>query len=451
MIPTPRDAAGLPRLRHALLLALGVPAAACAPDATEQKDPDITDVTGSGGTTGTTDTGTASSVCPGAESLTTEAGDPTGYVRCFDGAINRTDAVSWASPSACTTDADCGDGSVCISSALAEYGGGDETVCIQAACTTGDDCDSGECGLSTYDDGCGPIARLVCRTEDDACRSDDDCPDGANQCVLPYWSDAAWDCAGFDCAIGRPLLQSGRAVVSDIQLHDTEPFTTAGPLPDADTRGLLAAWWAHVAQAEHASVASFARVTLELMSLSAPPQILAGVQAAAADEIDHAQRVFSLASRFAGVALVPAPLPTEGVCPRQGREAVLRALIEEACVGETVGVAEARLALAGCRDAETCAVLRRIVDDETRHSALAWQTLRWLLDAHPELHDVATTAFTDAVHRLLESPTPPLPHLPEWGVLGENERRVIREDAVVEVVLPCAQAALGRELSPLSA
>ena len=289
--------------------------------------------------------------------------------------------------------------------------------------------------------------RLACRTDDDECRSDDSCSSSADQCVTPYWSEEVWVCAGYDCGIGRPLILQGadgqsRGIVADIRI---EPGRVAAiPALDDETRSVLAAWWAHVAQMEHASVASFARVTLELMSLGAPPDLLRGVQSAASDEIDHAQSAFEQASRFAGVALAPAPMDTAGVRPRMGAKAILHGLITEACVGETVGVAEARAAMEGCTDDALKAVFTKIIDDESRHAALAWRTLAWLLEQQPELVELAEQAFEEATAAVLASEEISMPHRPQWGLLGAGQRARLRQEAVAAVVLPCSQAVLGR-------
>jgi hypothetical protein len=53
----------------------------------------------------------------------------------------------------------------------------------------------------------------------------------------------------------------------------------------SDQRARLAAQWATDGAAEHASIASFARVTLQLMALGAPAGLLADTQRGAADEV----------------------------------------------------------------------------------------------------------------------------------------------------------------------
>ena len=440
-------APSLPALRVMLLSALGASfGAACggaSSDADKQTDitdtvvPDTTDPD-----TGDDDTGSPVIPCADAVPIVDRAGDPSGYVTCGDGAVLRVAPHSWAETGLCAADADCDPGEVCVGDEVAGLGGAD-SYCIPADCETGADCDSGECGLSVYDDGCDVQATLVCRTDADDCRSGADCPTDVPQCVVPWWSEEVWVCAGIDCAIGRPLVAgaAGQApITAGLEVAASERAPIAGL--DDNLRGALAAWWAHVAQLEHASVASFARVTLELMSLGAPAPLLHGVQAAADDELRHAAATFALASRFAGATLSAGPLSMRGVVPRQGAGAILRGLIREACVGETVGVAEARAALETCTDAATHAALSMIVTDEARHAALAWQTLGWMLRTWPELVDVAESAFSEAIAEVLAAAAPAVPAAPAWGLLSASERTTVREEAVSAVVLPCLRTAL---------
>src|SRR5690606_18379163 len=146
------------------------------------------------------------------------------------------------------------------------------------------ECPLGTCGVSVYNNGCGDALALACRTAGDACSSDADCQPG-DHCVFDG-TNGRWSCLGVTCAIGRPLLIDG--------LARTAPAVPRGDwLTDLDlprdlppaARAALAAHWAEVAALEHASVASFAGFTLDLMALGAPPELLAEAQRAALDEI----------------------------------------------------------------------------------------------------------------------------------------------------------------------
>ena len=62
-------------------------------------------------------------------------------------------------------------------------------------------------------------------------------------------------------------------------------------------RTQLAMHWEAAATAEHASVAAFARHSMQLMALAAPMQLIRDAHEAALDEIRHARLSFALASR----------------------------------------------------------------------------------------------------------------------------------------------------------
>ena len=76
--------------------------------------------------------------------------------------------------------------------------------------------------------------------------------------------------------IGRPLLDDGRAHVAPTREGGAWPRQGTSPAPAIaeDLRAALAQGWLDDALLEHASVASFARATLELMALGAPPELL---------------------------------------------------------------------------------------------------------------------------------------------------------------------------------
>ncbi len=196
---------------------------------------------------------------------------------------------------------------------------------------------------------------------------------------------------------------------------------------------------------EHASVASFARFTLELLALGAPPDILLEAQQAGADEVAHARVAYALASAFEGKEIGPGPLDMTGIAPSTDAAHIVTALVAEACVGETLGAAEAR-ALAGMvSDPALAAVYSRIADDEGRHAELGWRTLAWLLRSRgEELREVAARAFEKALS--VAGNDPVVAHgavAPERGLLSSAMLGALRRQALAEVVKPCAQALLG--------
>ncbi len=177
--------------------------------------------------------------------------------------------------------------------------------------------------------------------------------------------------------------------------------------------------WCAMAAAEHAAIASFARTTLELLALGAPPALLEETQRAALDEIGHARFAYAMASQRAGRALGPGPLAAAAQpFGAPSLAAFASATFRDACVAETLG------AIAVRRDAERAppalrARLVAIAEDEERHAELAWRTLAW---AVREGGAAARDALRIDVERLARA---------ESGAGPMND-----------VVLPCARALL---------
>jgi hypothetical protein len=276
----------------------------------------------------------------------------------------------------------------------------------------------------------------------------------------------ASSCDSTSCAIGRPLLVEGesrsagrtaRTDWSDLSPSSIPPIVLNAPAahapilpPDTESltpelRAALAANWREIAALEHASIASFARFSLELLALGAPPTLLLGAQQAAADEVVHAQLAFALAGTYAGTALGPTALDVTGVAPSIDAAQIAAALVTEACVGETLGAAEAR-ALAGfVKDPALAAVWERIADDEARHAELGWSTLAWLLRTSGEdVRRIAEEAFERAIVTMRADPIMPSAIVaPEHGLLSPAMHGALRRQALDEVVAPCARAVLG--------
>lgn len=219
------------------------------------------------------------------------------------------------------------------------------------------------------------------------------------------------------------------------------PPSTASP----ELRDALATAWTDAALAEHASIASFARAVLELLSLGAPPDLIDATQAALADEVEHARLCFAEARRHRDQPLGPGPLAQDAaVLARVGDPiAITLAVFDEGCVGEGVSAAIAGLAAEACRDEPTAALLRRICADESRHAALAWKTLRWLLDRFGDR--VATPLRA----RLATLTVPPVPHTPHpdlraHGRLAPRECATIHRAVLRRVVRPLADTLLSQ-------
>lgn len=471
-------------LRLTILAALGVPAAACSGDTTvlEKYNPPTT--------MAPPPANPPESPCVGATLVLTSDGFYTGFARCPDGTLHRLEPTSCdatiSGPSCqgdeeskfCESNADCTEGpygrcihqdfygNLGVSACSCSYGcaldsdcaadevcvckdvvsAGSRSTCEKANCAKSEDCPSGECGLSIYHDGCSQNLDLACRADSDACRLSPDCSGDYAECEATS-SPHVWKCSVSMCVSGRPLIVDGGARTAPAARRDdwrAQDLTLDVGGLDPALRAALGEHYLRVAAMEHAAIASFARFTLELLALGAPAELIADTQRAALDEVEHARIAYAIAGVFAGREVGPGPLDMRGVHLHVDRDSVIAALIEEACVGETLAAAEVTALALDIVDPALRHAHERIAEDELRHAALGWRSLRWLLEgAGPEVHAHAARVFEQAIAAASVDPPEAAGVAPSWGLVGGRELGDIRRAALREIVEPCMRAVGG--------
>lgn len=177
------------------------------------------------------------------------------------------------------------------------------------------------------------------------------------------------------CPGGRPFIVEGQVclpkLVGELSTEDGTTLSAA-----------LARVWAEDGRAEYASIASFARLTLQLMAFGAPARLVQASQQASLDEHRHAQFCFAEATRHAGRRVEPGPLDIGQASASISFEEFMLLNLIEGCVGETLAglrlAEQARLAA----NPELARALAEISEDETRHAELAFEILRFGLEAN---------------------------------------------------------------------
>jgi len=208
-----------------------------------------------------------------------------------------------------------------------------------------------------------------------------------------------------------------------------------------ELRDRLAAVWLEAARAEHASIASFANLSLRLLALGAPPDLVADAHAAALDEIRHARLAFELASAYAGTALQPVRFDDAARMSAAGDLASLAIeTLLDGCINETVAAVEAETAGAAADDPVVAATLREIAADEARHAELAWRIVAWCVRSGEPgllaaLHEVAAS-----VASAISAPAGTAGDLASHGVLGAEAQATARAGVLREIVAPCLAA-----------
>ena len=245
---------------------------------------------------------------------------------------------------------------------------------------------------------------------------------------------------------GRPFTVEGSARVPSVVERDDWSRPCAPRLQglDASTRATLAQAWAREACFEAASVASFSRFVLQLMSLAAPPELLVQAQAAIADEVRHARALFGLASAYAGHSLGPGDLAVDHALENTSDPIdVAVSLASEGCIAETISAMQLAVAAERAEDPEVRALLAGIAEDELRHAELAWSALGWMLMRGD---DTMRTAVADVFRRATEQVPDavsiadhlPTPVLRAAGRLSADERLEIAQRALAHCVAPAA-------------
>ncbi len=274
-----------------------------------------------------------------------------------------------------------------------------------------------------------------------------------SQCCYPIDNSAS-------CLAGRPFLVAQRAVTAEVRRGGAaRSWASAPELPDvtalsiADRAALASAWLAD-ARMEHASVASFARFSLDLLAVGAPADLVAAAHEAAIDEIRHARLCFALASAYAGATLTPEPFPFGGaVTVETDLAAMAVAAVREGCVGETLAALQAAEQLEHATDPAVRAVLTMIAEDEAAHAELAWRTVAWALSQGvPAVHDAVAAAFADVTAGVPAAyPGASSAALAAHGRPDPTALRATLDRSLTEVVGRCARAMLDGRSTPLAA
>ena len=275
--------------------------------------------------------------------------------------------------SGCTQDSDCPSG-ICVCDGSASAGKCAPLSTSPSACRVDRDCSAGSlCALAPHV--CGD-STFECTTAADECHADTDCT-AQGRCSFETDHLA---CVFSVC--GRPFLVNETARLAAVSQR--RDWLTAEPKPDltaltALERAERAGHWARLGQMEHASIAAFARFNLQLLSLGAPADLIEACNRALVDETRHTRVCFAFASHYAGTALGPSKLEVRDGFEDMSLVAVMKLVLREGCLGETVAALEALEDAEKATDPVVRGALQGIARDEQSHAELAFHFMSWAL------------------------------------------------------------------------
>lgn len=263
---------------------------------------------------------------------------------------------------------------------------------------------------------------------------------------------------------GRQIRSGGAILLPPVEAGDAwtgAGLSSAGPVGIIDTdddaiRGAVAAQWRENGRTEHASVAAFARLTLDLMALGAPPELVADANRDALDEIRHTELCFGLARAIDGRVESPGAFPEAARARTLSRTRVLA--LAELAVDSLVdgalheGVSAriiARLARR-CEAPAIQAILKEIAADEGRHARHGWDVVRWCLS---EGGEPVARALEGALRGLPKAMASPIVEAARdgswerWGIMGEELETEEHEATRVDLERRVAQAIAATRVS----
>jgi hypothetical protein len=257
------------------------------------------------------------------------------------------------------------------------------------------------------------------------------------------------------CYVGRAFLVDDGFLKSTLRKGGEWSHGPAPVVSDLSpkTRRALADAWAKDGLFEHASIATFARFAIQLLSVGAPARLLHETLAAGRDEIRHAELCFALASAYAGEPLEADcfPIGDQLHVDRALPDIVMETVIE-GCIGETLAAMQAAAQLELATDPAVVAALEATIEDESRHAELAWRVVAWAIQVGgPEVRAAAERAFSG-----FRPPRPPridmddvnLDSFAAHGRLTPEHARAMALEALDGIVRPCAAALLERPVMP---
>jgi hypothetical protein len=266
---------------------------------------------------------------------------------------------------------------------------------------------------------------------------------------------------------GRQIRSVGRILLPPVESGDAwtgAGLSSSGPVgvidtDDETTRDALAAQWRENGRTEHASVAAFARLTLDLMALGAPPDLVADANRDALDEIRHAELCFGLARAIDGRVQGPGAFPEAARARTLSRSrtlALAQLAVDSLIDGALHEGVSARIIAKLARRCEAPAIqaiLKEIAADEGRHARHGWDVVRWCL---AEGGESVASALEGALRALPKTMSSPMPEAARdgrwerWGIMGEeleaeehDATRVDLERRIAQAIAASRQPAFG--------
>ena len=251
-------------------------------------------------------------------------------------------------------------------------------------------------------------------------------------------------------ARGRQLRAFGRLLLPKVRPGVGWLNPAECPIDQVRDARRIAEAWRENGRTEHASVAAFANLTLDLLALGAPEALIRGAQQDALDEIRHTRACFSLARDLDGQDKSPGPFPQPqhwSFRTRFRRIQLARLAVESLIDGALhEGLSAAVIAKLATRTTipAIASTLRGLAADEGRHAAHGWDAVEWCLqEGGPAVAAALRGAMLALPEEMPAENEPAAATSGDWETFGIAGRR-LKEGEYAK-----ARAGLARRLGTL--
>lgn len=158
-------------------------------------------------------------------------------------------------------------------------------------------------------------------------------------------------------------------------------------MPDASQLQAVQREWLRRVEAEFRSATITQHLTLWLMQMAAPFELLRMGLRTVDDELVHSELSHQVYESAGGREVANLSARRLGLTPPPGEvlgRSVARTCVETFCLGETVAVRLFGKLREGCDEPAARVALDRILTDEVRHREFGWTALEWLLSSPHE-------------------------------------------------------------------
>jgi hypothetical protein len=205
--------------------------------------------------------------------------------------------------------------------------------------------------------------------------------------------------------------------------------------------------WRRRTEAEYISAAIAQQVTLWLIQLGGPPDLIRDGLRIAGDELTHSELSAAVATSAGGdggpAVIDPATLSLAG--GDRPADRLVSAILRYFCVGETIAVPLFRMLGQRCSVPIAREALDRILRDESRHRQFGWDVLDWaLLTGDPAVRQRLETQAPIAVEEVVTAyvrsgdlaDAPWHPELAAWGLAPPSDYAETATTALTGEITP---------------